>query len=572
MHLRKARLLSLAIPVFVAGFYGAAPVAANSGHGTSSTPVANIVESTPLTGYQNDFQNNCAFGYYGTKATAAVPVPGGNHSESDLAVNPIDGSLLGASKFFFGGTEVPGYSDFSPQYNFHLGSYSLNTNSSSQGTNQIIPGYSDGSNCQGSGDSSGIHWTNSTDPNIAFNSSGDAFTAVLPYTQGTSSMPNGAIFVNKMAAGSGSWGAPVLASPLYGTTGNGQGPDKQWVATYLYQDPKSGKKTEYVNACWAVFHGFWGSEVYCSQSIDGGQSFWNASDPVRISFNNLDGPFNTYVYPRYDSSGTLYVSYMADNGEPAVDAVNKNGSNRGNTGVVYTVVSKDHGRTFSPAVRGFSIDVLPFHLNSPTTNFRDGIPYFMYASPKTPGRLFAVAEDNTGGNANVYIYQSNDGGTTWNASSASDPHAVMVNTSVPNDQFQPSVTADSLGNVGVAWYDRRNACPDTGETNTCIDTYAQLYQDSGSGAFTLVANGGNMRASNFTWDPRLPVTPAQPNCGDDLPHPGGGCGTSFIGDYFGVGLSSGNFYILNVSTFDYGGNPNHDQQQVLEIVPIPRTP
>ena len=552
--LRKARLLSLAIPVFVAGFYGAAPAAASPGHGTSgSTSVTNIVESTPITGNQNDFQNNCASGYYGTGSSLR-----GNHSESDLAVNPTNGSLLGASKFFFGGTEVSGYTDFSPQYNFHLGSYAMSPSGAAAGQNQIIPGYSDGATCQGSGDSRGIHWTNSTDPSVAFNSAGDAFTAVLPYTQGTSSMPNGAIFVNKLASGGSSWGAPVLASPLYGTTGTGQGPDKQWVAAY----------GQYVNACWAVFHGYWGSEVYCSQSTDGGKTFWNASNPVRISLNKLDGPFNTYVYPRYDSTGTLYVTYMSDNGAPATDAVDMNGYKRGNTGVVYTLVSTDHGATFSPAVRGFSVDILPYHLNNPATNLRDGIPYFMYASQQTPGRLFAVTEDNTGGNGNVYIYQSNDGGTTWSAYSAAN--AVMVNSADPNDQFQPSVTTDSSGNVGVAWYDRRNACS-TGETNTCIDTYAQLYTDSGTGAFTLKANGGNIRASQYTWDPRLPVKPAQPNCGDDLPHPGGGCGTSFIGDYFGVGLGSGNFYILNVSTANFGGNTNtnNDQQQVLQIVPIP---
>jgi hypothetical protein len=44
---------------------------------------------------------------------------------------------------------------------------------------------------------------------------------------------------------------------------------------------------------------------------------------------------------------------------------------------------------------------------------------------------------------------------------------------------------------------------------------------------------------------------------------------SFIGDYFGAALGRGNLYVLNVSTHDFGGNPNGDQQQILQIVPIP---
>jgi hypothetical protein len=112
-----------------------------------------------------------------------------------------------------------------------------------------------------------------------------------------------------------------------------------------------------------------------------------------------------------------------------------------------------------------------------------------------------------------------------------------------------------------------------GKANTCIDTYAQLFKDTGS---ALVRNGINVHASetgttSHTWDPQLPQTPAQPNCNDDLPHPGGSCGGSFIGDYFGTAIANGNLYILNISTADnYVGvkNPNHDQIEVLQIVPL----
>jgi hypothetical protein len=340
------------------------------------------------------------------------------------------------------------------------------------------------------------------------------------------------------------------------------GPDKEWVATYL--DKSTG--TEYVNACWTVFN-FWASKVFCSQSTDGGKTFWNKLNPVQISVNNQNGPFNTYVYPRYDATGTLYVTYMTENGAPAIDSVSSTGYQRGNTGVIYTTVSHDHGATFGTPVVGPSVDILPYEL--PNTTFRDGIPYFMYASQKYAGRLFVVTEDYSAGNANVYLYESTDGGATWSAYKAANAFQVNTNTD-PSDQWQPSITADNRGNVGVAWYDRRNACPGTGEANTCIDTYAQLFKDGGGGALTLSRNGGNVRASQFTWDPRQPVNPTQPTCGDDLVHPEAQCGVSFIGDYFGTALGNGNLYVLSVSTHDFGGNPYQDQQQVLEVVPIPR--
>lgn len=526
----------------------------------AATGYPNIVESSPLTTqYAHDFTNACVAGYYGQGGRSTLL---GNHSESDLAVNPVTGNLLGASKFFFGTTADAGYSDLSPQYIFHLGSYSISPNGN--GTNTIIPGYADGPGCQGAGDSTGQNWTSATDPNVAFASNGDAHTAVLPFTLYTNSQPNGAIYVNTWTAGAKGWGPPVLASPLYATNGTGQGPDKQWVATYL--DHSTG--TEYVNACWTVFTS-WASQVYCSQSANGGASFWNARQPVQISVANLDGPFNTYVYPRYDAAGTLYVTYMAEKREPAIDSANPQAYQIGNTGVIYTVVSHDHGATFSPPVRGPAVTILPYQL--PNTTFRDGISYYMNVSqnPATPGRLFVVTEDDTAGNANVYLYESKDGGQSWSATAAGS--GLEVNDDLSSDQFQPAVTTDATGTVAVAWYDRRNACPDAAaEANTCIDTYVQFFQDSATGgALTLTRNGGNVRASAYTWDPRLPVAPAQPNCGDDLPRPEGNCHVSFIGDYFGAALGNGALYVLNVSTHNFGGNPNGDQQQVLQIVPIP---
>jgi hypothetical protein len=142
------------------------------------------------------------------------------------------------------------------------------------------------------------------------------------------------------------------------------------------------------------------------------------------------------------------------------------------------------------------------------------------------------------------------------------------------------VAAGPGGAVAVAFYDRREACPsdssillaDQGRTNFCIDTSLQAYKDTGSGAVPV---GDNVRMSEFTWDPEQPGQHVgglsqYPCAGHRDPCP---TGRGFIGDYFGLAISSGNLYGLFVSTHypssvtaDEGGRVYY-QQQVLAKVP-----
>ena len=149
-----------------------------------------------------------------------------------------------------------------------------------------------------------------------------------------------------------------------------------------------------------------------------------------------------------------------------------------------------------------------------------------------------------------------------------------------NDQFQPEV-ATAGDSVAVAFYDRRQACPndpsvlaaDVGRTNFCVDTTLQAYKDLGTpaGAAPVL---GNVQMSQFSWDPDQP----QQHLGGIGQYP---CAAhrdpctidGFIGDYFGLAASTGNIYALMVSTHypstvtaDEGG-PVYYQQQVLATVP-----
>ena len=86
--------------------------------------------------------------------------------------------------------------------------------------------------------------------------------------------------------------------------------------------------------------------------------------------------------------------------------------------------------------------------------------------------------------------------------------------------------------------------------------------------------GPNVRITQFTWDPEQPGQhlgglSQYPCVGASDPCP---TGSGFIGDYFGLTISSGNIYALFVSTHypstvtaDEGG-PIFYQQQVLATV------
>jgi hypothetical protein len=175
----------------------------------------------------------------------------------------------------------------------------------------------------------------------------------------------------------------------------------------------------------------------------------------------------------------------------------------------------------------------------------------------------------------VKFTQSTDAGATW-----SDPAVVNDNADrAASDQFQPSVAAGPDGAVAVGFCDRRAPCPadpsvlleDVGRANFCIDTSLQAFKDSGSGAVPV---GGNVRISEFTWDPEQPgqtIDGVDQMAGAAHQDP---CTTNaFIGDYFGLAISGGNIYALMVSTHypsivqADGGGPVYYQQQVLATVP-----
>jgi hypothetical protein len=533
--------------MLVLGVAGTDTATAGSSAWTSSVAFSNQVASTPTTG-----------GGYPDPAGQTFPNPGtcragtfdSNHSESWIAVKPGSEDLVGSSKFFF-----ENYSSF---YNFYLGSYDIP--GGTPASDNQVQGYDCVSTATQSMPPS---WTDVTDPNVAFDTKGRVYQTTLPFNAfwgGSTLHPDGAIDLSYSDDMGHHWvkgngGQDLEQSPNASAKQAGHVEDKQWVAV---NDIVGNRNQDHVYAMWSVFNSST-TKIRIAVSRDRGQSF---SKAVTVTAPNQTGPSNTYIYPSIDAAGTLYIAFASfpQNGKTS-------------SATLYVSHSSDDGQTFTRFVAAATAGTLP-GCCLPNTTFRDGITENFTASPTYPGHLYLTYEDWDGSQMDVKFTQSTDGGSTW-----STPVTVNDNVDgagVATDQFQPSVAAGSGGAVAIAFYDRRRPCTndrsvlpaDVGRANFCIDVSLQAYKDSGSGAVPV---GGNARITSSSWDPQQP---GQSVGGlSQLPCADANCSEAFIGDYFGLAISSGNIYALFVSTHypsdvtADGGGPVYYQQQVLATVP-----
>jgi hypothetical protein len=516
----------------------------------TSVSFTNQVASSPTTG-----------GGYPDPPGSNAPVPGtcgpgnfnSNRSESWIAVEPGTENLVGTSKFFF-----DKYSTF---YNFYLGGYSI-PNGSPAGNVQI-PGY----DCVSTGTQAmPPSWTNITDPNVDFDSQGRAYQVTLPFNAyWTNLHPNGAIGAVYSDDLGRTWHVANGGKYLEflnneSTFSFGGFEDKQWVA--VNHIPMNVNQ-DHVYAMWSVFNGNT-VKLHASVSTDRGKTF---SAPVQISVPSQTGPATTYVYPSIDATGAIYVSLASfARASGSVDADIYVGRFADNNGVL----SQTLPWTFVGHATGNPGDFA-------NGNFRDGILENFAASPTYPGHAYVTYEawNSATGTMDVKFSYTTNGGITWSPPAFVNDASTVADAT---DQFQPSVAAGPNGAVGVAFYDRRATCPNSksvqpanvGATNTCVDVSLQAYKDNGS---TVAPVGSNARITKFAYDPSEPVQHldgiGQAACsGHDDP-----CSEIFLGDYFGLAISTGNIYAFFVSTHypsgvtaDEGG-PVFYQQQVLATVP-----
>jgi hypothetical protein len=542
-HVRK--LIAALVVIVAAGATAATASASWTYVGT------NVVASSPSTG-----------GGYPVPPGSRVPVAGtcregpfnANFSESWIAVKPGTEDLVGSSKFFF--------DKFSTFYMFYNGAFQI-LGGTPSGVNQI-----QGYDCLSTGTQDmPPSWTNTTDPNLDFDTKGRVYQTMLPFNSffdKTKLHPDGEIDMSYSDDMGRHWvkgngGRPLEPNNNASAKQSGHVEDKQWIAV---NHIVGNVNQDHVYAVWAVFNGSDGGiKVRMAVSRDRAQTFAKA---VTITPPSQVSAGATFVYPGIDSAGFLYVAVVSF---PPNDTAS----------TIYVARSTDDGHSFTPFVPVTTVTIPPGEVY-PNTRFRSGITENFTASPTYPGHLYLTYDDWDGTQSDVKFTQSTDGGFTW-----STPVVVNDNVDsagVPTDQFQSSVAAGPGGAVAVEFFDRREACPsdpsvltaDVGRTNFCIDTSLQAYKDTGSGAALV---GSNLRVSQFTWDPEQPGQHLDrlsqyPCAGARDPCPNG---RGFIGDYFGLAISDGNIYGLFPSTHypssvtaDEGG-PIYYQQQVLSKVP-----
>lgn len=546
MSTRSITAIGLAAGLFALLFTsGASPAASAWSGGVRFT---NQVASKPFEG-----------GGYPVPAGSTAPLAGtcrlgqynANASESWIAVRPGTEDLVGTSKVFF--------EKFSTFYDFHLGSYTI-LNGVPTASN-IVQGYE----CVSTGTQAiPPSWMNNTDPNVDFDTQERAYQVTLPFNPWWTNHlhPDAAIGLSYSDDMGKTWvtgngGKYLDRVPNQSSKTLGGVEDKQWIA--VNHIPGNAFQ-DHVYAMWAVFNGFT-VEVRYTISRDRGQSF-SAVRKLTLPANQT-GPAVTYVYPAIDAAGTVYVAVAAFPPCCVTPAT------------LYVTRSSDDGQTWSRFVKVATVGVLASG-QLPNTTFRDGIVESFTASPTYAGHVYMVWEEWDGTDMDILLSQSTDGGETWSA-------AIKVNDNgaEPTDQFQPQVAAGPSGAVAVAFYDRRQACPNeawiidehVGRTNFCIDVSLQAFKDSGNGAVPVGGVLRNVRINEFTWDPEQPEQTIdgldQMACSA---HQNPCTRMAFIGDYFGLAISAKNIYALFVSTRyptavtgDDGG-PVHYQLQVLATV------
>jgi hypothetical protein len=492
-----------------------------------------------------------------------------DHSESDIRVDSTaPNHLIGSVKWFV-----------SPEgYNHLLGFYESFDGGKTWPVQGHIPGYEG--------------WTDNTDPVGAFDGFGNFYELILPYqffyekdgthnfTVGTSQEPNPVQPAEVISIAVRPHGATAVSDWITMHNGHpdfiatydsvGNEPDKQWIT--IDSNPQSPNYNT-IYAMWVDFHNrvpvpF----VSFAKALPGGtHTDWSTPLRLPVTPNNPQGV--TYLLPHVDPSGVVYTTLTNFD----------NFNSKTCCASIFVDKSTDGGKTWSVAGTAVA-GVSPPPARYPNTTFRDGIEntFAVGAQRSSQGSfpLYVAYEDFSAGVGNVLLTASYDGGTTWSA-----PIQVNDNKSAV-DEFQPNLAVAPTGTVSVNFFDRRLSCPaagtaeaagaglvldlakqapnytgpvpPNGASNYCVNASIQFYHPD------LTPIGHNIRLTQFTWDPQL-----------NAPHSGAASHTTtFIGDYFGnaIGPRGSNTFIdysTFTSTYDYGSNPNHQQQQVVATITVP---
>ena len=327
----------------------------------------------------------------------------------------------------------------------------------------------------------GLSWSDSlleepsyprqSDPGITCDRFGNFYIVVLSYT-GSTSEPNG-LFVLKSEDGGVSWGSPVAVVDGVADVFE----DKELIGCDRTGGPFDGN----LYVAWARF-GFT-TDIFCSRSADGGESF---EAPVLVS----DKSSVQWPVPAVGTDGTLYIGWAQY--QPSRIMLDR---------------SFDGGQTFGS-------DQMVADTHTAQTTLNGGISVFSFPAMDCDitggaydGRLYVAYMDLGGDDYDIFFSYSDDDGDSWSS-------PVRVNDDTYGngcDQFHPWTCVSPDGVVSVIFYDRRHD-----PSNLLMDLYMAQSFDGG------VTFEPNMRITTVSSDPTA-----------------GSLRAGLLGEYIGLAASSG---------------------------------
>ncbi len=322
------------------------------------------------------------------------------------------------------------------------------------------------------------------DPVVVFDSDGNCYMAGLAARRKQVSpfrpfQKMSCIWVARSTDGGETWGqVRTVATSITAVNFH----DKEWITA----DPSDG--TIYVT--WTVFNFLAASEIVCARSDDGGLT-WN---DYRVISEITGGETQTQgSYPVVDDDGVLHVVWIG----------------YGPDKIRYSR-SSDRGQTFSTPIDVSPLTPLPYQM-PPHTYRTPTMPAMAVdrSDTNSSGSLYITWPDSTGGDGDIMLSHSRDGGDSW-----SEP--VRVNNDTAGNgahQFFPSVSVSPQGYVCLIFYDMRDD-PD----RILLNIYFAMSVDGGE-TFPI-----NFNVTNVMFD-------GENSAGSLLGQLTASEHTAFIGDY-----------------------------------------
>ncbi|MFB6307071.1 MAG: T9SS type A sorting domain-containing protein, partial [Flavobacteriales bacterium] len=288
----------------------------------------------------------------------------------------------------------------------------------------------------------------SADPSLVFDDNGYIFVSYIDFDKNKDS---GSVFVRKSTDGGLNWSNSTKVIDYFSDSGK-KPIDRPWIAVDRSGSTTNGNlyiTTMSIKGAKSPFH------PYFIKSTDANASWssWRYLDTTNwLAGNIIPQPMPS---PAVSPDGTfhaIYPSYKSSQ-DPKPQYIHASSSNAGKS-IQHNTVFKTTNAVDDSLIKGGQL---------------------LIADPSDASHLAFIYLLNRNGDADVYLRESNDGGTTW-------PNEWRVNDDpISNDRMQDLVWGDfdSDGDLAITWRDRRNAS-DSGYQTKHEIMGAMKWKDSSS--------------------------------------------------------------------------------------------